>query len=70
MGYGLCVYNSYGHRKISCSAFRRRSDTKTHGDRTVVVGSPHTLSGYRSEPVRCPYGVHRRSDTKRKAIVR
>ena len=55
--------------------FCRRFDTETHGDRTVVVGSPQILSGNRTEPVRCPYGVPRRSNprrsnTKRKAIVR
>ena len=63
-------FNLYGHRTISCSAFCRRSDTKTQGDRTVVKGSPQILSGYRTEPMRCPYGVFRRSETSRKAIVR
>ena len=27
----------------------RRSDTLTQGDRMIVVGSPHTLNGYRTE---------------------
>ena len=33
MGYDVCVYNSYGHRTISESAFCRRSDTKPQADR-------------------------------------
>ena len=32
--------------------------------------SPQNLSGYRTKPVRCPYGVPIHSDTKRKAVVR
>ena len=68
MGYGVCVYDSYGHRMISRSAFCRRSDIKTrsYGSRR----SPQILTGYLTKPVRCPYGVPIRSDTKRKAVVR
>ena len=33
MGYDVCVYNLYGHRTISESAFCRRSDTKPQADR-------------------------------------
>ena len=38
MGYDVSDHNSYGHHTISCSAFCRRSDTKTQGHRMVVVG--------------------------------
>ena len=46
MCYDVCGSNTYGHRmpSNSCSGFRRRSQTKTHAGRTVIVCSPHTLS--------------------------
>ena len=31
-----------------------RVKTKPYGDRREIVGSPHTSSGNRTEPVRCP----------------
>ena len=54
MGYDAGVYNSNGHRTISCSGFLRGSESEPYGDRRTIVGSPHTLSGNRTEPVRCP----------------
>ena len=37
VGYDVCVYNSYGHRAISCSGFRRRSESEPYGDRREIV---------------------------------
>ena len=54
MGYDVGVYNSCGHHMISCSGFRRCSDSEPYGDRIEIVGSPQTLSGNRKESVRCP----------------
>ena len=54
MGYDVCVYNSCEHRMISCSGFLRCSESEQYGDRREIVRSPHTLSGNRKEPVRCP----------------
>ena len=54
MRYNVGVYNSCGHSKISCSGFLRCSEPKPYGYRREIVGSPHTLSGNRKEPVRCP----------------
>ena len=36
------VYSSYGHRTISCSGFRRRSELEPYGDRIEIVGYPLT----------------------------
>ena len=44
MGYDVCVYNSYGHRTISCSGFLRCSESEPFGDRRDIKGSQHTLS--------------------------
>ena len=54
--YDVCGNNTHRHRmpSISCCGFRRSSLTKSQRDRTVIVWSPHTLSGDRTEPVRCP----------------
>ena len=61
LGYGVCVYNSYGHLTISCSGFRRGSESEPYGDRREIirkiVGYSLTISGNRTEPVRCPWGV-------------
>ena len=46
--------HSCGHRAISCSGFLRFSESEPYGDRREIVGSPHTLSGNRKQPVRCP----------------
>ena len=56
MGCDVGVYNSCGHHTISCSGLLRcsESEKKTYGDRREIVGSPHTLSANRKEPVRCP----------------
>ena len=54
MGYDVDVYNSCGHRTISCSGFLQCSESEPYGDRREIVWSPHTLSGNRKEPVRCP----------------
>ena len=54
MGYDVGVYNSCGHRTISWSGFLRCSKSEPHGGRREIVGSPHTLSENRKEPVRCP----------------
>ena len=43
MGYDVGVYNSYGHRTISCSGFLRCSESEPHGDRREIVGSPQTF---------------------------
>ena len=42
MGYDVGVYNSYGHRSISCSSFLRCFETELFGDRREIKGSPHT----------------------------
>ena len=57
MGYDVhvCVYNSYGHRTVSCSGFRRHCETKPNEDRMEIVWSPQYLNGNRTEPMRCPY---------------
>ena len=44
MGYDVGVYNSYGHRSISCSSFLRCPESELFGDRREIKGSPHTLS--------------------------
>ena len=44
MGYDVGVYNSYGHRSISCSSFLRCPESELFGDRRDIKGSPHTLS--------------------------
>ena len=44
MGYDVDVYNSYGHRSISCSSFLRCPESELFGDRREIKGSPHTLS--------------------------
>ena len=54
MGYDTGVYNSYGHRMISCSGFGPCFESEPFGDLREIVGSPHTLSGNRTEPMRCP----------------
>ena len=54
MGYDVGVYNSCGHYTISCSGFLRCSKSEPYGDRREIEGSPHTLSGNRKEPARCP----------------
>ena len=51
MGYDEGVYNSYRHRMISCSGFLRCSESELYGDRREIVGSLHTLSGNRTEPL-------------------
>ena len=43
-GLRLRVYNSYGHRSISCSSFLRCPESELFGDRREIKGSPHTLS--------------------------
>ena len=57
MGYDVGVYNSYGHRAISCSGVNdlRCSESEPHGDRWEIVGYPRTLSGARAMSVRSPY---------------
>ena len=45
--------------------FLNKNARRSYGSRR----SPQILSGYRSGPVRFPYGVPIRSDTKRKAVV-
>ena len=51
MGYDVHVgvNNSYGHCAIFCFGFLRYSESVPYRD---IVGSPHTLSGNRTEPVR------------------
>ena len=44
MGYDVGVYNSYGHRSISCSSFLRCPESELFGGRREIKGSPHTLS--------------------------
>ena len=62
MGYDVGVYNSCWYYTISCSGFLRCSESEPYGDRREIVGSLHTLSGNRKEPVRCPRGVPTISD--------
>ena len=54
MGYNVGVYNSYGHRMMSCSGFLQCFESESFKDLREIVGSPQTLSGNRTEPVRCP----------------
>ena len=54
MGDDLGVYNSCGHRSISCSGFLRCSESEPCGDRREIVRSQHALGGNRKEPVQCP----------------
>ena len=42
MGYDVGVYNSYGHRSISCSSFLRCPESELFGDRREIKGSLHT----------------------------
>ena len=42
MGYDVGVYNSYGHRTISCSGFLRCFESEPLGDLREMVGSQHT----------------------------
>ena len=54
MGYDVGVYNSYGHRSISCSSFLRCPESELFGDRREIKGSPHTYEA-RAMAVRSPY---------------
>ena len=41
MGYDVGIYDSCGHRTISCSGFLRISESsEPYGDRREIVGSP------------------------------
>ena len=62
MGCDVGVYNSCVHQSISCSGFLRCCESEPYGDRREIVGSPHSLSENREEPVRCPRGVPAISD--------
>ena len=42
MGYDVGVYNSYGHRTISCSGFLRCFESEPLGDLREMVGSQLT----------------------------
>ena len=58
MGYDVGVYNSYGHRSISCSSFLRCPESELFGDRREIKGSTHfklKLNGARAMAVRSPY---------------
>ena len=37
--YDVGVYNSYGHRSISCSSFLRCPESELFGDRREIKGS-------------------------------
>ena len=52
MGYDVGVYNSYGHRSISCSSFLRCPESELFGDRREIKGSPY---GARAMAMRSPY---------------
>ena len=70
MGYDVCVINSYGHRAIfficHLSTVSYKNARRSYGSRM----SPQIVRRYRSDPVRCPYGVPIRFDTKRKEAAR
>ena len=59
MGYDVGVYNSYGHRSISCSSFLRCPESELFGDSREIKGPPHTFKlksyGARAMAVRSPY---------------
>ena len=61
MGNDVGVYNSYGHRSISCSSFLRCPESELIGDRREIKGqrvSAHfKLKSYgaRAMAVRSPY---------------
>ena len=46
----MLINNSYGHRAISCSVFRRRSESEPYGDCREIVGYSNTFSENRMEP--------------------
>ena len=54
MGYDVGVYNSYGHRSISCSSFLRCPESELFGDR---VSAHFKLKSYgaRAMAARSPY---------------
>ena len=72
MGYDVhvCVYNSYGHRAIFdlpfVSTFSYKNERRSYGSRM----SPQIVRRYRTDPVRCPYGVPINFDTIRKEAAR
>ena len=70
MGYDVCVNNSYGHRAIflicHLSTFSYKHARRSYGSRM----SPQIVRRYRTDPVRCPYGVPIRFDTKRNEAAR
>ena len=58
MGYDVGVYNSYGHRTISCSGFLRCFESEPLGDLREIVVSAHLKwqsNGARAMFVRNPY---------------
>ena len=58
MGYDVGVYNSYGHRSISCSSFLRCPESELFGDRrNQRVFAHFKLKSYgaRAMAVRSPY---------------
>ena len=60
MGYDVCVYNSYGHRAIFLDL----------PIVDVLKQKRKIVRRYRTDPVRCPYGVPIRLNTKRKEATR
>ena len=58
MGYGVCVYNSYGHRTISCFGFHRNyaeTAKKWYGNHRVSAHFKLKLYGACAMSVRSPY---------------
>ena len=66
MGYDVCVNNSYGHRLPFVDVLKQKRTWRSYGSRM----SPQIVRRYRTDPVRCPYGVPIRFDTKRKEAAR
>ena len=61
MGYDVCVYNSYTHRSISCSGFRRRCESEPYEDRREIVRKSKGIRTLKVEIVRSPCGVNEES---------
>ena len=64
MGYDVDVYNSYGHRSISCSSFLRCPASEMFGDRREIKAHFKLKSyGARAMAVRSPSDFSRSSRT-------
>ena len=71
MGHDVCVYNSY-YTGIARFLDLPFVDVLIQNASRPYISRRSALlliSGYRTKPVRCSYGVPLRFDTKRKAVV-